>query len=112
VRLIWATRGRNWGFRFLDNGGFDDPLPEYDAAFAGFEGQAEVFHPVGNRIALRFFDPAGRRDASGRPIPQEFVVFPPLAARVTSLNDGIELVWKLPQVGQRYEQLWDSPEQG
>ena len=26
MSLIWATRGRTWGFRFLLNGGFADPL--------------------------------------------------------------------------------------
>ena len=34
MSLIWATRGRTWGFRFLRDGGFPDPLPVYDLAFS------------------------------------------------------------------------------
>ena len=25
MTLIWATRGRTWGFRFLRDGGFEEP---------------------------------------------------------------------------------------
>ena len=32
--LIWATRGRTWGFRFLLDGGQADPLTTYERAFA------------------------------------------------------------------------------
>lgn len=32
--MIWATRGWDWGFRFLRDGGVDDPLDLYDAVFA------------------------------------------------------------------------------
>src|SRR5690606_6305373 len=32
--LVWATRGRSWGFRFLLNGGLSDPLPTYERIFA------------------------------------------------------------------------------
>lgn len=31
--LIWLTRGRSWGFRFLLDGGLPDPLPEYERVF-------------------------------------------------------------------------------
>ena len=30
ARLIWATRGRSWGFRFLLKGGLSDPLMAYE----------------------------------------------------------------------------------
>ena len=33
-RLIWATRGRSWGFRFLLNAGLPDPLADYERSFA------------------------------------------------------------------------------
>lgn len=110
MTLIWATRGKNWGFRFLDRGGFDDPLPEYDAAFAGLEGVREACRRVGDRVALRFPDPLGRRDAAGRVIPHDFVVFPPLSAQVNSVNDGLKLVWRLPKVADRFEEIWSRPE--
>ena len=37
MTLIWATRGRTWGFRFLRDGGLEDPLDTYEEAFAGIE---------------------------------------------------------------------------
>ena len=104
--LIWATRGKCWGFRFLDRGGFDDPLPEYDAVFTGVEGRSEVCRRVGTSVALRFPDPLGRKDAAGRVIPHDFVLFPPLADQVHSVQDGIRLVWNLPQVIDKFERVW------
>jgi len=109
VTLIWATRGKNWGFRFLDRGGFDDPLPEYDAAFAGLEGVRETCHRIGDVVALRFPDPLGRMDAAGRVIPHEFVVFPPLSEQVNSVEDGLKLIWGRPNVADRFEQIWQRP---
>lgn len=106
MRLIWATRGKNWGFRFLRDGGFRDPLPVYDAAFSGVEGQPEVCRRTGDRLALRFADPAGRKDRAGRVIPHEFVVFPPEAEIIDSLEEGIRLVWG--EVVDDYARVWDS----
>lgn len=108
MRLIWATRGRYWGFRFLESGGFDDPLAEYESAFSDFEDDPEVFAKVGDRVVLRFADPLGRRDSAGRMIPHAFVVFPPDAARVSSLEEGIEIVWRRRQVQDRYRRIWDQ----
>jgi hypothetical protein len=109
VKLIWATRGRTWGFRFLARGGFVDPLPEYDAAFAGLDGQSEVCTRVGDRVVLRFPDPLGRKDAAGRVIPQEFIVFPPLSESIHTIEDGLELVWERPQVAAEYARVWSLP---
>lgn len=106
MKLIWATRGRHWGFRFLQRGGFDDPLPEYESAFAGFEDSPEVCAKVGDRVALRFPDPQGRKDLAGRVIPHDFVVYPPLAEQVNSIADGIELVWMLPEVNEAFDEVW------
>jgi hypothetical protein len=106
VILIWATRGKNWGFRFLERGGFEDPLPEYDAAFAGLEGAARICQRVGERVAVRFPDPLGRKDAAGRVIPHEFVVFPPLSEKIGSVEDALQLIWTLPEVADRFERVW------
>lgn len=106
VKLIWATGGRSWGFRFLLYGGYSDPLPVYEHAFAGSEGEVEVCRRVGNVVALRFPDPKHRADAAGRVIPHDFVVMEPLAADVRSIEDGIQTVWHL--VEGAYEQLWAS----
>jgi hypothetical protein len=113
VSLIWATRGRTWGFRFLRRGGFEDPLPIYDAAFSGLEERPEVSErvastgPLPEMVVLRFADPLGRRDRAGRVIPHEFVVFPSLADRIDSVGDGLRLVW--PLVADEFEQVWDLP---
>lgn len=66
MRFIWATRGRDWGFKFLRDGGFSDPLPIYEAAFAGTDSSL---------TALRFDDPEGRTDRAGRVIEHDFVLF-------------------------------------
>lgn len=109
MRLIWATRGRTWGFRFLLDGGFPDPLPEYDAVFSDVEDQPEVCHRVGEKLALRFPDPLGRKDAAGRVIPHEFIVYGPLADVITSVEDGLRLVWRQPQVSGEFARVWDLP---
>lgn len=106
MTLIWATRGRNWGFRFLRDGGFADPLPEYDAAFAGMGAGPSAYYRVGTTVAVRFPDPFGRKDSAGRVIPHELVVFPPLSNRVESVDDALEKVW--PLVAEEYETAWDS----
>ncbi len=74
MRLLWATRGRTWGFRFLLNGGFDDPLGVYDEIFPEMDGQPEAWRRVDEKVALRFPDPLERQDAAGRVIPHESVL--------------------------------------
>ena len=105
MSLIWATRGRTWGFRLLRRGGLSDPLPSYEAALAELAGQPEGLARVGDRVALRFADPEGRTDRSGRVIPHDFVLFGDLAARVRSVPDGIAEVW--PLVAAEYARVWD-----
>jgi hypothetical protein len=57
-------------------------------------------------VALRFPDPEGRKDAAGRVIPHEFVVFPPLADEINSVEDGLKKVWPLDS--GRFAQVWDK----
>lgn len=106
MTIIWATRGRRWGFRFLETGGHTDPLPAYDAAFAAVGDERRACRRTGDVVALRFPDPLGRRDAAGRVIPHDFVVTGDLAARVHTVDDGLALVW--PQVEDRYAEAWDA----
>lgn len=108
MTLIWATRGRSWGFRFLLDGGYADPLPAYERAFTGAQGESELCRRVGNVVALRLLDPLYRRDAAGRVIPHDFVISEPLAQRVGSIEDGLREVW--PLVADIYGQVWDSSE--
>ncbi|GID93160.1 hypothetical protein ACFQFC_05175 [Amorphoplanes digitatis] len=109
MSLIWATRGRTWGFRFLLDGGFEDPLPEYDSAFSGAGDGPEICRRVGDRVALRFPDPLGRKDVADRVIPHEFVVFGPLADGIDSVEDGLRLVWRQSQVADEFARVWELP---
>ena len=107
MKIIWATRGRTWVFRFLRDVGFPDPLPEYDAVFSGIEGEPEVCRRIGGKLALRFPDPEGRQDRAGRVIPHDFVVFPPLADEIDSVEDGLWLVWR--PVAEEFARVWKRP---
>ena len=107
MRLVWATRGRSWGFRFLLNGGYSDPLPVYDRAFAGTEGELTVCRRVGTHMALRFPDPLGRRDEAGRVIPHDIVVQPPLPDQVRRVEEGQRLVW--PLLADAFANVWTWP---
>lgn len=105
-QLIWATRGRSWGFRFLLDAGLPDPLPEYERVFAGLKDEPVAWQRIRGKVALRFPDPQGRRDASGRIIPHEFVIFGDLADPIESGADGLQRVW--PLVSEAYARVWDA----
>lgn len=102
--LIWATRGRSWGFRFLLNGGLSDPLADYERIFAGLGDEPTTWRRAAGKVALRFPDPLGRRDSAGRVIPHEFVVSGNLADEIESVEDGLHRVW--PLVTEAYTRVW------
>ena len=108
MNLVWATCGRTWGFRFLLDGGYSDPLPVYERAFGGTEGDSTTCRHVGSHVALRFPDPQGRRDAAGRTIPHDVVALPPMAQEIHSVEDGQRLIW--PLLADAFARLWDLPE--
>ena len=58
-RLIWATRGRAWGFRFLLDGGLRDPLPEFERVFATMPDTEALCSRTDGAVAVRFPDPLG-----------------------------------------------------
>lgn len=103
--LVWATRGRSWGFRFLLDGGVSRPLAVYEPIFAQLEGESSGLVRSGSMVALRFTDPEGRRDTAGRRIPHDFVVGAPLGDQIHSVEDGVRLVW--PVVCDAYASIWD-----
>ncbi|MBM9459106.1 hypothetical protein JK386_04270 [Nocardioides sp. zg-536] len=105
MTLIWATRGKTWGFRFVRDGGFADPLPPYERAFAGVGVGPRAFQRCGPTVAVRFPDPLGRKDAAGRPIPHELVLFPPQSADINNVEDALEVVW--PLLAEEYASIWD-----
>ena len=108
MNLIWATRGHTWGFRFLLDGGYSDPLPAYERAFGGTEGDSTTCRHADGHVALRFPDPQGRRDAAGRTIPHDIVVLPSMAQEIRSVEDGQRLIW--PLLADAFACLWDLPE--
>lgn len=89
------------------DGGYPDPLPTYDRVFHGTEGQIPVRREVGTDVGLRFHDPQGRRDQSGRVIPHDIIVPAPLASDIRSVEDGLRLVW--PRLAPAFEHVWDQP---
>ena len=110
MKMIWATRGRDWGLRFLRDGGLHDPLPVYERMFPPDALEPAPLRRVGRRLALRLTDPEGRRDRSGRPIVHEFIVDGTLAKQIMTVDDGRRLVW--PLVADDYARIWDRPAPG
>ncbi|KRE71706.1 hypothetical protein [Arthrobacter sp. Soil762] len=108
IAFLWATRGKNWGFRFLRTAGRSNPLEIYRAAFFGVEDTPEAFQASEDTIAFRFLDPEKRRDAAGRVIPHEFLLFPPLPSKVSSVEEGFHLVW--PLVKDDFARDWEQPQ--
>lgn len=108
MRLVWATRGRTWGFRFVDHGGLAEPLDVYEDLFGRFDGEREVLCRSGDRVAVRFADPEGRTDAAGRVIPHDFVVLGPrqVVDEIDSVDAGRRIIW--PEVADRYDLLWNE----
>lgn len=104
MSLIWATRGRYWGFRFLLSGGFSDPLLTYEQAFEGAATGNSVIQQLDGITALRFPDPLGRKDRSGRVIPHEFVLTGNEATQIGSVEEGLQKIW--PQVSEYYALVW------
>ena len=108
LTFIWATRGRDWGTRFLKDGGLEDPLRRYEKAFAGQQAARAVERVVGSDTAIRFLDPAAREDRSGRPITHSFVVIDAVPAGPGEMNRLRSQLWD--QVADEYIRIWDLPE--
>ncbi|MGN8027503.1 hypothetical protein [Microbacterium sp. 22242] len=104
MRLIWATRGRAWGFRFLRTGGLADPYPVYEEMFSALEGLPEGIVREEGRTAVRFIDPLHRADRSGRVISHDFVLLGDLARPVRSVDDGVQEIW--PLVSEEFARVW------
>ncbi|PKW25736.1 hypothetical protein [Phycicoccus duodecadis] len=104
--VLWATRGRTWGFRFLLDGGLADPLAAYEAMFAELGDKATGWVGNAQQVGVRFVDPEGRRDRSGRLIPHDFLVTGDLATQIASVDDALRLLW--PLVTSLYARVWDQ----
>ena len=106
MKLIWATRGRTWGFRFLLKGGLADPLPTYDRAFASFHDADQGMHASSSALAVRFDDPLARADRSGRVIRHDFVLLAPYPRHLKTIDDARSTTW--PLVADAYARIWDT----
>lgn len=107
MNIIWATRGRTWGFRFLRTGGLGSPIEVYEDAFVGTEGAPVAFEKRAETVAVRFPDPDGRMDRAGRVIPHEFVILSADADSLRNVEDARAVLW--PMVREEYEAIWDQP---
>lgn len=105
MRFLWATRGRVWGFRFLSTGDLRSPLAKYQEVFAGREFTPDLFERIGTVIGLRFEDPLGRVDRSGRVIPHDFIVIEGFAKEMNSLEAARDALW--PLVESEYASIYD-----
>ncbi|RLP10990.1 hypothetical protein [Propionibacterium australiense] len=108
MTIIWATRGRDWGFTFLRRGGIQDPLAPYEKVFSAMDAAPTACRRLAGAVGVRFPDPLGRRDGAGRLIPHEFVLTDEDAVAVTSVDDAVRIVWS--QVADEYAQVWDAPQ--
>ncbi|AXK44200.1 hypothetical protein [Brachybacterium saurashtrense] len=106
--LIWSTRGKHWGHRFLRRGGSQDPLVDLERAFSGARGAGETLQRSGDLLALRFRDPLLREDEAGRVIIHEVITDDPSVRDAATLQDGIAAVW--PMLEEDYAKVWDSLE--
>lgn len=86
--------------------GLNDPLPEYERAFAAIGDEISGWERTGLVVAVRFIDPKQRRDSAGRLIPHEFVAFGDGANLVNSVDDAKYHLW--PLVEFAFEQAWES----
>lgn len=105
MKFIWATRGKNWGFRFLLDGGYVDPLEMYENAFEGNENQPSVYQSRHGLTAVRLEDPEGRVDRAGRVIQHDFVFRTEDANEINNMEDARALLW--PMISEKYARIWE-----
>lgn len=105
MKFIWATRGKNWGFRFLLDGGFADPLEIYEYAFEGNENQPTVYQDRQGLTAVRLGDPEGRLDRAGRVIQHDFVFRTEDATEINNLEGARAKLW--PGISEKYSRIWE-----
>ena len=104
--IIHATRGKDYGFRFIKKGGLPDPLQAYESAFSE-RPDAGLFNRLDDgRIALSFMDPQGRRDHAGRVIPHEVIIPKSMSGDIKDHADAVAKVW--PELEKTYRYMKDE----
>ncbi len=98
--IIWLTRGKKWGFRFLSTGPLsnDEAMVVYDQIFADNDAVPYAVHGKIYKgscakyyyVALRFYDDISKRcDESGRRIIHEIVVVTPFANGIIQIDADV-----------------------
>ena len=77
------------GFGSSSTEGSPTHFSDYERSFADLEDEPTTWRRTAGKVALRFPDPLGRKDAAGRVIPHEFVVSGDLADEIESVEDGL-----------------------
>lgn len=98
VGIVHSSRGKNRGFTFPQHGGLTDPLREYDDSGLTRDLSDKAFLRYGKnneKIAARFLDPEGRKDAAGRIIPHEVILPESMARGVNTHDEAVAKAWPL-----------------
>lgn len=98
VGLVHSTRGKIRGFSFPQHGGLTDPIKEYDKSGLTKDLSDNAFIRYGSKnekIAARFIDPLGRKDAAGRLIPHEVLLPEDMARGINNHDDVVKKTWPL-----------------
>ena len=106
--VAFLTRGKDYGFRFLDSGGTKTPLSDLEGLFGDsvMDQSAGFFEKNGGVIGASFLDPDGRKDQAGRTIPHFVVVPKSMSKDINNLDDVVSKVW--PQLKDRYPYTYDE----
>ena len=111
VDILWATRGVKKGFRFQEDGGLSNPVSVYEDAFGPnadkIPSTNEYFEELENGgVAVSFPDPEGRKDFSGRTIPHNIIIPPPMAENIKTIEDVERDIW--PQLSDAYDKFYEE----
>lgn len=99
VDILHASRGREKGFMFLRDGGVTNKLQEFDSAGFGDSpsGYFKRYGSRGEKVAVTFDDPEGRKDRSGRIIPHNVILPESMTKNVHNAKDAEKVAWPLIQ---------------
>ena len=100
--VAFTSRGRDYGFMFLDSGGSDDPVRDITGHFGArvFEQDAGYFRKKDGVVGANFLDPEGRKDHAGRVIPHFVVVPKTMSKGINNIDDVVTKIW--PKLKDRY----------
>jgi hypothetical protein len=92
--IVFYSRGKNKGLRFMQNGGTPTPLAEFGKGFQGdYDQPMDYFHKYEGKIAVVLKDPEGRKDHAGRYIPHNLIIPKSMAPGIDNIDDVVEKIW-------------------